>query len=77
MKKFKLAALAIPAFAEELNIKSETTQFQPLETLSFRGILSGAISLVLILVSIVFMSAVDPLDLNVDGRFKIVFSATE
>lgn len=54
MKKIKLAALAIPAFAEDLNIKSETTQFQALETLSFKGILAGAISLVLILVSVVF-----------------------
>lgn len=52
--KIKLAALAIPAFAEDLKITSETDQFRALETLSFKSMLSGAISLVLILVSVVF-----------------------
>ena len=53
MKKIQLSALAIPAFAEELNLSAQG-DFANLEGLKFENILSGSISLLLIVVSIVF-----------------------
>ena len=55
--KISMAALAIPAYAASDTIKlspESNTGFDGLQDLSVGGIISGAISLVLIVVSVVF-----------------------
>lgn len=43
-----------PAFAQQVQIKPKTTEFQPLQNLTIPGIISGLISLVLIIAALVF-----------------------
>jgi magnesium-transporting ATPase (P-type) len=53
--KISLAALTIPAYAaDSITLKNKTSDFGQLETMTVPGIISGAISLVLIVVAIVF-----------------------
>jgi hypothetical protein len=53
--KIALAAIA-PIYAADTNIQiqSETSQFQPLQNLTVDGIISGGISIALVVVSVVF-----------------------
>lgn len=53
--KIQYAAIAAPIYAAgEINISPKTSDFQPLQNLTAQGIISGAISLVLIVVALVF-----------------------
>jgi len=53
--KIQFAAFAIPAYAADINITPETNStFGGLTSLTAGGIISGAISLVLVLVALVF-----------------------
>ncbi len=51
--KIQYAAIAAPVYAQ-IELKSKTTDFQPLQNLTASGIVSGAISLVLIVVALIF-----------------------
>ena len=54
-QQIQYAAIAAPIYAQEtLKIESKTTDFQPLSNLTAGGIISGAVSLVLIVVALVF-----------------------
>ena len=52
--KIQMAALVGPVYAETLKITTDGGSFEKLEKLSAGGIISGAISLVLIIVALVF-----------------------
>ena len=52
--KFQYAALAIPAFAEDINLQASGKNFAPLNTLTVTSIIGGAINLVLLVVALVF-----------------------
>lgn len=53
--KIQMAALLAPIYAaDSINIKPSTNEFNSLENLTVSGIISGAISLVLIVVAIIF-----------------------
>ena len=54
-EKIQMAALVAPVLAaEEINLKGSDTTFDGLENLTIGGMISGAISLVLIVVTVVF-----------------------
>ncbi len=54
-QQIQFAAIAAPIYAQEsIEIKSKTSDFEKLGNLTISGIISGAVSLVLILVSLVF-----------------------
>lgn len=52
--KIQMAALVAPVYAETLIITNDSSSFKNLENLTVSGIISGAISLVLIVVALVF-----------------------
>jgi hypothetical protein len=52
--KIQMAALVAPVYAETLTITNDSSSFKNLENLTVSGIISGAISLVLIVVALVF-----------------------
>lgn len=52
--KIMMASIIAPAYAETIEIKSKGDDFSALETLTIPKIISGAITLVLVVVSIVF-----------------------
>lgn len=52
--KISLAAIAAPVYAESISLSSKNDSFNNLETLSVGTIVSGAISLVMIVVAVVF-----------------------
>lgn len=53
--KLTYAFLAIPAFAADtINLDPSTSDFQPLTSITVSGIVSGAISLALLVVALVF-----------------------
>lgn len=45
---------AIPAYAATVNLSPSTSDFEPLTSITISGIVSGAISLVMLLVALVF-----------------------
>ena len=51
--KIQMAALVAPVYAETISIKTKGSSLSGLEQLSVSGIISGAISLVLIVVALV------------------------
>ncbi|HOR01967.1 MAG TPA: pilin [Candidatus Woesebacteria bacterium] len=54
-QQIQYAAIAAPIYAQEtLKIESKTQDFKPLSDLTVGGIVSGAVSLVLIVVALVF-----------------------
>ncbi|HOG37660.1 MAG TPA: hypothetical protein PKZ29_01925 [Candidatus Woesebacteria bacterium] len=54
-QQIQYAAIAAPIYAQEtLKIESKTQDFKPLSDLTAGGIVSGAVSLVLIVVALVF-----------------------
>jgi hypothetical protein len=54
-QQIQYAAIAAPIYAQEsIEIKSKTSDFQTLGNLTAGGIISGAVSLVLIVVALVF-----------------------
>ncbi len=54
-QQIQYAAIAAPVYAQEtLKIESKTQDFKPLGNLTAAGIISGAVSLVLIVVALVF-----------------------
>jgi len=55
-KQISLAGLVVPALAQDgtLRLQPKTNEFQGLQNMTVGGIISGAISLVLIIVAIVF-----------------------
>lgn len=52
--KIKMAALVAPVYAENISLTNDSSSFKNLENLTVSGIISGAISLVLIVVALVF-----------------------
>jgi hypothetical protein len=53
--QIQFAAVAAPVYAaDSINIGSKTNDFKALENLTVQGIISGAISLVLLVVALVF-----------------------
>jgi hypothetical protein len=52
--RVKFAAIAAPVYAESINITNKSDNFKQLETLTVGGILSGAISLVMLVVALIF-----------------------
>ena len=48
------SAIAAPIFAQDINLKPKDTNFANLTNLTFGGIVSGAISLVMLVVALVF-----------------------
>jgi hypothetical protein len=52
--KIQMAALVAPIYAADLNLTGKTTDFTPLQTITAGSLISGAVSLVLIVVSLVF-----------------------
>jgi len=52
--KIQMAALVAPVYAETIQIKTKGSSLAGLEGLTISGIISGAISLVLIVVALVF-----------------------
>mgnify|MGYP000983980369 CR=1 FL=1 len=54
-QQIQFAAIAAPVYAQNtIEIKSQTTDFQKLGNLTAGGIISGAVSLILIVVALVF-----------------------
>ena len=54
-QQIQFAAIAAPVYAQDtLKIESKTQDFKPLGNLTAGGIISGAVSLVLIVVALVF-----------------------
>lgn len=53
-EKIQFAAIAAPVYAADIKITSKGTDFKALENLTAGSIISGAISLVLVLVALVF-----------------------
>ena len=52
--KIKMAALVAPVYAESISLTNDSSSFKNLENLTVSGIISGAISLALIIVALVF-----------------------
>ena len=52
--KIQMAALVAPVYAESITLTNDSGSFKNLENLTVSGIISGAISLVLIVVALVF-----------------------
>lgn len=52
--QIKMAALVAPVYAESITLTNDSSSFKNLENLTVSGIISGAISLVLIIVALVF-----------------------
>ncbi|MPN61691.1 hypothetical protein SDC9_209433 [bioreactor metagenome] len=52
--KIQMAALVAPVYAENISLTNDSSSFKNLENLTVSGIISGAISLVLIVVALVF-----------------------
>jgi len=52
--KIQMAALVAPVYAESITLTNDSSSFKNLENLTVSGIISGAISLALIVVALVF-----------------------
>jgi hypothetical protein len=52
--KLAYAFLAVPAYAATIDISPSTSDFKPLTSITVSGIVSGAISLALLVVALVF-----------------------
>jgi len=52
--RIKYAAIAAPVYAQEIKITNKSDNFKNLENLTVSGIVSGAISLVMLVVALVF-----------------------
>lgn len=52
--KLQYAFLAIPAYAATIELTPSTSDFEPLTRVTIGGIISGAISLVMLVVALVF-----------------------
>ncbi len=54
VNQIKFAAIAAPVYAQEINITTKGDNFSNLENLTVAGIVSGAISLIMLVVALVF-----------------------
>jgi len=54
VNQIKFAAIAAPVYAQEINISPKGDNFSNLENLTITGIVSGAISLIMLVVALVF-----------------------
>lgn len=54
VNQIKFAAIAAPVYAQDINITTKGDNFSNLENLTIAGIVSGAISLVMLVVALVF-----------------------
>jgi hypothetical protein len=54
VNQIKFAAIAAPVYAQKINITTKGDNFSNLENLTVAGIVSGAISLIMLVVALVF-----------------------
>jgi hypothetical protein len=54
VNQIKFAAITAPVYAQEINLTTKNDNFSNLENLTVAGIVSGAISLIMLVVALVF-----------------------